>query len=61
MYKKPKFIKFSFEHKEHLWMKFDTIDDKFVYGKVANLPISPSIRQNERKKFRIGKIIDVIY
>ena len=61
MYKKPKFIKFSFEHKERLWMKVDKIDDKFVYGKVAKLPISPGIKQNERKKIRISKIIDVMY
>ena len=57
MYKKPKFNKFSFEHKERLWMKADKIDDNFVDGKVANMPISPGMNKTRERRSESVKFL----
>ena len=57
----PRYVKFSYKHRERLWVKVDRIEGNYYIGTLANYPITKGLKFGDTVKIDINKVIDIQY
>ena len=58
--KKPKFVKYIYNHNEGLWVNIDNIKGQYVYGRINTNPITKGILFGDSVKLKVSDIIAVL-
>ena len=54
----PRYIKFRYKNKERLWVQVERIEGNYIYGKVANNPITEGLKFGDIVKVHKHKVVD---